>query len=71
MTGYLQNLLDRRLVGTGVGVLNAVGYAVAALGEPIMGTVIDRSGRTDSVFVVTGAVCLAGAVCGHLARRRP
>jgi len=67
-TALAAERLDRRFVGTGVGVLNAVGYAVAALGDPIMGTVIDRSGRTASVFVVTAVVCLAGAVCGRLAR---
>jgi OPA family glycerol-3-phosphate transporter-like MFS transporter len=68
-TALAAGLLDRRVVGTGVGVLNAVGYAVAAVGDPIVGMVIDRSGRTESVFLVTAIVCVAGAVCGHLARR--
>src|SRR5262249_4561907 len=67
-TALAADLLDARLVGTGVGTLNAVGYGVAALGEPIMGSAIDRTGRTESVFLVTAIVCLAGAVCGRLAR---
>ena len=48
--------------------MNAIGYAVAAVGDPVMGMVIDATGRTASVFLVVAAVCLAGAVCGHLAR---
>jgi OPA family glycerol-3-phosphate transporter-like MFS transporter len=67
-TALSAELLGHRLMGTGIGVMNAIGYAVAAVGDPVMGMVIDATGRTASVFLVTAMVCFAGAVCGHLAR---
>jgi MFS transporter, OPA family, glycerol-3-phosphate transporter len=67
-TALSAELLGVRFVGTGIGVMNAVGYAVAAIGDPVMGLVIDLTG-TASVYLVTAAACAAGAACGHLARR--
>jgi OPA family glycerol-3-phosphate transporter-like MFS transporter len=56
-------------VGAGVGVMNAVGYATAALGDLVIGIVLDATGRTGSVFVVTAGACLLGAVAVLGSRR--
>lgn len=62
-------LLGRRVMGTGIGLMNAIGYGTAALGDPIIGAVMDATGATASLFLVTAAACLAGAVCGFSIRR--
>jgi len=68
-TALSTELLDRSVMGTAIGFMNAAGYAVAAIGDVIVGVVMDATGRTGSIFVVGAAVCLAGALCAHLARR--
>jgi OPA family glycerol-3-phosphate transporter-like MFS transporter len=67
-------LLGPRSVGAGVGFMNAMGYGTAALGDVVMGAVIDATGRTDAVFAVAAAACVLGAVAAALAgaaARRP
>jgi OPA family glycerol-3-phosphate transporter-like MFS transporter len=67
-------LLGPRTVGAGVGFMNAVGYGTAALGDIVMGAVIDATGRTDAVFAVAASACVLGAVAVALAgatARRP
>ena len=63
------DLLGRRRAGTGVGIMDACAYGFAALGEVIIGVVIDATGETGSVFPVTSAACAAGAVCILFVRR--
>lgn len=63
------DLLGRKRVGTGVGIMDACAYGIAAIGEVIIGAVIDATGETASVFPVTSAVCAAGAVCILFVRR--
>ncbi|MPY91314.1 MAG: MFS transporter [Luteitalea sp.] len=57
------DLLGRQHAGTGVGLMNAFAYAFAAVGEPMIGLTIERTGNTASVFGVTAVVCLLGAIC--------
>ena len=57
------DLLGRHRAGTGVGIMDACAYGVAALGEVVIGRIIDATETTASVFPVTSAVCAAGAVC--------
>jgi OPA family glycerol-3-phosphate transporter-like MFS transporter len=67
-------LLGPRTVGAGVGFMNGVGYGTAALGDVVMGAVIDATGRTGAVFVVAAGACALGAVATALAdaaARRP
>jgi OPA family glycerol-3-phosphate transporter-like MFS transporter len=67
-------LLGPRSVGAGVGFMNAVGYGTAALGDVVMGAVIDATDRTDAIFAVAAAACALGAVTTALAgaaARRP
>jgi OPA family glycerol-3-phosphate transporter-like MFS transporter len=67
-------LLGPRTVGAGVGFMNAVGYGTAALGDVVMGAVIDATGRTDAVFAVAAVACVLGAVAAAMAgaaARRP
>ena len=63
------DLLGRERVGTGVGIMDACAYGFAAMGEVIIGAIIDATGETASVFPVTSAVCAAGAVCILFVRR--
>jgi OPA family glycerol-3-phosphate transporter-like MFS transporter len=55
-------LLGEKYVGTGVGIMNMCAYLFAALGEPLLGRVIDISGNTDSIFLVITALCLLCAL---------
>ena len=67
-------LLGPRAVGAGVGFMNAVGYGTAALGDVVLGAVIDATGSTRAVFQVAAAACVLGAaataLAGAAARRR-
>ncbi|MGN7787576.1 MFS transporter [Niabella sp. 22666] len=51
-------LLGEKYVATGVGVMNATAYIFAALGEPLLGFIIDRTGKTSFVFVAISIICL-------------
>lgn len=54
-------LLGKRYVGTGVGVMNMSAYLFAALGEPILGRIIDNTGNTSNVFLTISCLCLVCA----------
>jgi MFS transporter, OPA family, glycerol-3-phosphate transporter len=60
-------LLGPRTVGAGVGFMNAVGYGTAALGDVVMGAVIDATGRTATIFAVAAGACVLGAASTALA----
>ena len=67
-------LLGPRSVGAGVGFMNGVGYGMAALGDVVMGAVIDATGRTSAVFAVAAGACVLGGIATALAgtaARRP
>lgn len=68
-TALSAELLGPRAVGAGVGFMNAVGYAAAALGDVVTGAVIDATGRTGAVFAVSAGACLLGGATTVLARR--
>jgi MFS transporter, OPA family, glycerol-3-phosphate transporter len=57
------DLLGRKRAATGVGFMNACAYGFAALGEPTIGWVIEKTGNTASAFGVVAAVCALGAAC--------
>jgi OPA family glycerol-3-phosphate transporter-like MFS transporter len=56
-------LTGRRAAGTGTGFMNAVGYAAAAVGDLVIGLVLDATGSTAALFLIVSGACLAGAVC--------
>ena len=56
-------LVGGQALGTGIGFMNAVGYATAALGDVVIGAVLDATGRTEWLFPVTAGACLLGAAC--------
>lgn len=64
-------ILGRRSMGTGIGFMNAVGYGTAALGDLVIGIVLDATGRTASLFLITTGACLVAAGCGLVIRVRP
>jgi len=55
-------LLGEKYVGTGIGIMNMCAYLFAALGEPLLGRVIDITGNTNSIFLVITALCLLCAL---------
>lgn len=63
------DLLGSKLTGTGIGVMNMCGYLFAALGEPLIGKVIDTSGSTHPIFLIVAAACLICAVITSIARQ--
>ena len=71
---WARSSLGPQAVGAGVGFMNGFGYGTAALGDVVMGTVIDATGRTGAVFAVAAGACVLGAaataLAGAAARRR-
>ena len=55
-------LLGKKNTGTGIGVMNMTAYLFAAMGEPLLGHIIDWSGRTSSIFLVITVICLLSVV---------
>lgn len=51
-------LVGEKYVGTSIGIMNMFAYLFAALGEPLMGFVIDRTKTTSSVFIVVMIISL-------------
>lgn len=54
-------LLGEKYVGTGIGIMNMTAYLFAALGEPLLGKVIDITHNTATIFLVIAILCLACA----------
>ncbi len=52
------DLLGERLVGSGIGLMNMCAYLFAAMGEPLLGRVIDKTHDTASIFLVISAICI-------------
>jgi len=55
------DLLGEKYVATGIGVMNMCAYLFAALGEPLLGFIIDKTGDTSSVFITIMVICLVCA----------
>lgn len=56
------DLLGERLVGSGIGLMNMCAYLFAAMGEPLLGRVIDKTHDTASIFPVIATICLLCAL---------
>ncbi|MES2653100.1 MAG: MFS transporter [Bacteroidota bacterium] len=56
------DLLGSKLTGTGIGLMNMFGYLFAALGEPIIGKIVDVSGSTHAIFLIVAAACLVSTL---------
>lgn len=69
-TALAAELAGRRAMGTGAGFMNAVGYAAAALGDLLIGLVLDATGATAPLFLIVTGACLAAAWCGAAIRIR-
>ncbi len=64
------DLLGTRRAGTGTGVMNTFAYAFAGLGEPLIGWMIEHNdNRTELIFAVVSAACLASAISALFIRR--
>lgn len=50
-------ILGEKYVGTGVGVMNTCAYLFAAMGEPILGKIIDSTNSSSSVFLALAVIC--------------
>ncbi len=61
------DMLGSRYTGTGIGFMNMFGYVFAALGEPLLGYIIDWSKSTKSIFPVITLICLFSAFIISLA----
>lgn len=56
------DLLGSKLTGTGIGCMNMVGYLFAALGEPLIGKILDISGSTHPIFIVVSIAALCSTL---------
>ncbi|MCD2422568.1 MFS transporter [Niabella pedocola] len=52
------DLLTEKYIGTGVGIMNMSAYVFAAVGDPLWGYLIDKTGKTSSVFGAVIIICL-------------
>jgi MFS transporter, OPA family, glycerol-3-phosphate transporter len=64
-------LLGHAYVGTGVGVMNMCAYLFAAIGEPLMGRMIDLSGNNSIIFLAVAVIALLSAITIVLTNRFP
>ncbi len=55
-------LLGQRYVGTGIGIMNTVAYLFAAIGEPLMGKIIDTTGNRSVIFLAVAFISLLSAL---------
>ncbi len=55
-------LVGRQRAGTATGLMNAVAYGFAALGQLVIGRVVDGSAATGSAFIVVATACLLGSL---------
>lgn len=64
------DLLGRERTGIGIGVMNFFAYALAGLGEPLIGHVIETNGyQYGLVFPIVGFACVVSAFLGLFIRR--
>ncbi|WP_235972801.1 MFS transporter [Pedobacter ghigonis] len=63
------DMLGNKLTGTGVGIMNMCGYLFAAIGEPFLGYVIDVTGDSNNIFIVTALACLLSATIAFFVSR--
>lgn len=54
-------MLGNERTGTGIGLMNMCGYLFAALGEPLLGRLIDVTGNTAHIFLLIALICLLSA----------
>ncbi|MBN9297750.1 MAG: MFS transporter [Filimonas sp.] len=55
-------LLGHRYVGTGTGVMNMCAYTFAALGEPLMGKLIDMTANKAIIFMIVAIIAMLSAI---------
>ncbi|HGL4260500.1 MFS transporter [Burkholderia dolosa] len=63
------DIFGRRAAGTATGVLNAMSYMFAGIGEPVIGHIIDVTGHTSIIFPIVAGLCAASAVLSTLIKR--
>lgn len=55
-------MLGNHHTGTGIGIMNMSGYLFAALGEPLLGRLIDITGNTAHIFLLIALICFASGL---------
>ena len=63
------DLAGYKRAGTAIGVMNFFAYLFAGLGEPLIGSIMDKSGDTSVVFILVAISCAASAIVAAFIRR--
>lgn len=63
------DLAGYKRAGTAIGVMNFFAYLFAGLAEPLIGSVMDKSGDTSVVFLLVAGSCAVSAVVAAFIRR--
>jgi OPA family glycerol-3-phosphate transporter-like MFS transporter/OPA family sugar phosphate sensor protein UhpC-like MFS transporter len=63
------DIFGRQAAGTATGVLNTMSYIFAGIGEPVIGHIIDTTGKTSIIFPIVAGLCAASAVLSILIKR--
>lgn len=63
-------LLGEKYTGTGIGIMNMSAYLFAAIGEPLLGKVIDLTQQTRFVFLAIAGVCILSSIIISLVKYR-
>jgi len=62
-------MLGNDYTGIGIGFMNMFGHVFAALGEPLFGFIIDKTGNTNSIFIFISGICLLSVGMISLAKK--
>lgn len=55
-------IMGKERTGTAIGTMNMCGYLFAALGEPLLGFIIEKTGYTKFLFLVIAVICSLSAL---------
>lgn len=61
-------MLGNERTGTGIGLMNMSGYLFAALGEPLLGRLIDVTGNSAHIFIMIAVICLLSGLIISVAK---
>ena len=63
------DLAGYKRAGTAIGVMNFFAYLFAGLAEPLIGSIMDKSGDTSVVFMLVAISCAVSATVAAFIRR--
>ncbi|MCR4031421.1 MULTISPECIES: MFS transporter [Flavobacterium] len=63
-------IMGTERTGTSIGIMNMCGYLFAALGEPLLGFIIEKTGETKFLFIIIALICLLSSLSIYTIQRK-